>query len=453
MKVNAIILAAGKGTRMKSNYPKVIHKILNKPMIMHVIDNLRTANVTDIISVVGYKSELVEEVIKDDSRFVYQTEQLGTGHAIMMASECLENQDGLTIIICGDTPLISSSTIEALIDHHLRNENTATILTGVLDDALAYGRIIRDDKNNVKGIVEFKDASDDEKLINEFNTGTYIFDNKKLFELINLIDNNNAQKEYYLTDIISIMYDKGYKVDGCILNDLDETIGINDRKTLAYAQTILQEKINNSLMDNGVTIVDPKSTYISPDVKIGFDTVIHPNTYIYGDTTIDENCIIGPNSEIINSVILKNTSIIHSHIYDSTIKNNVKIGPYARLRQNCTVEDNVNIGNFVELKKAMFGQRSKSAHLSYIGDAIVGNDVNIGCGTITVNYDGSKKHQTIIEDNVFVGCNSNLIAPVKIEADAVIAAGTTVTNDVPSESLVIGRVRQEIKNDFASKFK
>ncbi|MDH6603323.1 bifunctional UDP-N-acetylglucosamine pyrophosphorylase/glucosamine-1-phosphate N-acetyltransferase [Bacilli bacterium PM5-9] len=453
MKVNAIILAAGKGTRMKSNYPKVIHKILNKPMIMHVIDNLRTANVTDIISVVGYKSELVEEVIKDDSRFVYQTKQLGTGHAIMMASECLENQDGLTIIICGDTPLISSSTIEALIDHHLRNENTATILTGVLDDALAYGRIIRDDKNNVKGIVEFKDASDDEKLINEFNTGTYIFDNKKLFELINLIDNNNAQKEYYLTDIISIMYDKGYKVDGCILNDLDETIGINDRKTLAYAQTILQEKINNSLMDNGVTIVDPKSTYISPDVKIGFDTVIHPNTYIYGDTTIDENCIIGPNSEIINSVILKNTSIIHSHIYDSTIKNNVKIGPYARLRQNCTVEDNVNIGNFVELKKAMFGQRSKSAHLSYIGDAIVGNDVNIGCGTITVNYDGSKKHQTIIEDNVFVGCNSNLIAPVKIEADAVIAAGTTVTNDVPSESLVIGRVRQEIKNDFASKFK
>lgn len=453
MKVNAIVLAAGRGTRMKSNYPKVIHKLLGKPMIMHVIDNLKKANVSNVISVVGYKADLVEKVVNEESRFVYQEEQLGTGHAIIMAKDILESQEGITIVICGDTPLITSETIEALIDHHLRNENTATILTGILDDALSYGRIVRDSNDNVEKIVEFKDASDEEKEITEFNTGTYIFDNKKLFELIDLIDNNNAQKEYYLTDIISIMHEKNYKVDGCILKDLKETIGINDRRTLAYAQKVLQRKINNQLMDNGVTIVDPKTTYIGSDVQIGIDTIIEPNTKIYGHTTIGENCIIGSSSEIVNSIILDNTQIIYSHIHDCTIKNNVKIGPYARLRQNCIIEDDVNIGNFVELKKTLFGQRSKSAHLSYIGDAIVGDDVNIGCGTITVNYDGKKKHQTIIEDNVFVGCNSNLIAPIKIEADAVIAAGTTVTSDVPSESLAIGRVRQEIKNDFASKFK
>ena len=453
MKVNAIVLAAGRGTRMKSNYPKVIHKLLGKPMIMHVIDNLKKANVTNIISVIGYKANLVEDVVKEDSRFVYQNEQLGTGHAIMMTKEILENQDGITIIICGDTPLITNETIEALIDHHLRNNNTATILTGILDDALSYGRIIRDANENVEKIVEFKDASDEEKLITEFNTGTYIFDNKVLFELIELIDNNNAQSEYYLTDIISIMHQQNYKVDGCILKDLKETIGINDRRTLAYAQKVLQRRVNNDLMDNGVTIVDPKTTYIGSDVKIGIDSIIEPNTKIYGHTTIGENCIIGSSSEIVDSIILDNTQIIYSHIYDCTIKNNVKIGPYARLRQNCIIEDDVNIGNFVELKKTLFGQRSKTAHLSYLGDAIIGDDVNIGCGTITVNYDGKKKHQTIIEDNVFVGCNSNLIAPIKIEADAIIAAGTTVTSDVPSESLVIGRVRQEIKNDFASKFK
>ncbi|MDL2211870.1 bifunctional UDP-N-acetylglucosamine diphosphorylase/glucosamine-1-phosphate N-acetyltransferase GlmU [Erysipelotrichaceae bacterium OttesenSCG-928-M19] len=453
MKINAIVLAAGKGTRMKSKYPKVIHKLLDKPMIMHVIANLKKANVSNIISVVGYQAELVKEVVKEESQYAYQNEQLGTGHAIMVVEELLKDQQGLTIVICGDTPLISSETIEALIEHHLHHKNSATILTGVLDDALQYGRIIRDENNNVKEIVEYKDADDTIKQIKEFNTGTYIFDNQILFNLINQLDNDNAQNEYYLTDIIAIMYQNKLKVDGCILNDLEETIGINDRKTLAYAQKIMQEKINDKLMANGVSIIDPASTYIGSDVTIGADTIIKANTHLYGPTSIGEDCLIGPNTEIVNSIILDNTTIIHSHVHDSTIKNNVKIGPYARLRQHCVIEDDVNIGNFVEFKKTVFGKRSKSAHLSYLGDSIVGNDVNIGCGSITVNYDGKAKHQTIIEDNVFVGCNSNLIAPIKIEANAVIAAGTTVTNDVPSESLAIGRVRQEIKNDFSTKFK
>ncbi|MDR1782216.1 MAG: bifunctional UDP-N-acetylglucosamine diphosphorylase/glucosamine-1-phosphate N-acetyltransferase GlmU [Bacilli bacterium] len=453
MKINAIILAAGKGTRMKSNLPKVIHRILDKPMIMHVIDNLRKADVSNIISVIGYEADKVKDVVKDNSRYVMQEEQLGTGHAIMQCADILKNKDGLTIVICGDTPLISADTIRDLIDHHLRHENSCTILTGELDDALQYGRIIRDKNGIVKKIVEYKDADEKELAINEFNTGTYIFDNKVLFDLIDLLSNDNAQNEYYLTDIIELMYNQKYKVDGCILKDLKETIGVNDRATLAYAQRVLSSRINRKLMDSGVTLIDPRTTYIGPDVTIDIDTIIRPNTHIYGNSRIGKECIIGPNSELIDTIVLNNSELTYAHVYDCTIKNNVKVGPFARLRQNCIIEDEVKIGNFVEMKKTIFSSRSKAAHLSYLGDSIVGEDVNVGCGTITVNYDGKNKHQTIIEDNVFIGCNSNLIAPIKIESDAVIAAGTTITSDVPKESLAIGRVRQEIKEDFGSRFK
>lgn len=453
MKINAIILAAGKGTRMKSNLPKVIHKILDKPMIMHVIDNLRQAKVTNIISVIGYEATKVKDVVKDNSRYVIQEEQLGTGHAIKQCTEILKDKDGLTIVICGDTPLISAETIQDLIDHHIRHENTCTILTGELADALQYGRIVRDENGMVKKIVEFKDTTPEERRIEEFNTGTYIFDNRTLFDLIGMLNNDNAQQEYYLTDIIEIMYHQKYKVDGCILKDLKETIGINDRATLAHAQRVLSSRINRRLMDNGVTIIDPRTSYIGPDVTIDMDTIIKPNTHIYGNCRIGRECIIGPNSELIDTIVLNNSELTNAHVYDCTIKNQVKIGPFARLRQNCIIEDEVKIGNFVEMKKTIFAARSKAAHLSYLGDAIIGDDVNIGCGTITVNYDGQNKHQTIIEDNVFVGCNANLIAPLKIESDAVIAAGTTITSDVPKDSLAIGRVRQEIKEDFGTRFK
>lgn len=447
MNINAIVLAAGKGTRMKSKYPKVVHEILKKPMIMHVIDNLEKANVSNIISVVGYQSEIVEDVVKGKSKYVYQLEQLGTGHAIMMCEEMLSNKDGITIIICGDTPLISPTTIDELIKYHIENKNDATILTGVLEDALAYGRIIREN-NNVVGIVEKKDATLEQLRIKEFNTGTYVFDNKKLFKYIKEIKNDNAQNEYYLTDVISLMSKDNLKVDGYVINDLVETIGINDRRTLAYASKVLQERINNFHMDNGITITDPETTYIGVDVLLGMDTVILPNTMLLNDTVIGEDCVIGPNTEIISSRVEDKSVIKFSHISKCHIKNNVSVGPYVRMRENCVVEDGVKLGNFVELKNVKMGQGSKSAHLSYLGDAKIGSNVNIGCGSITVNYDGNLKHETIIEDNSFVGCNSNLIAPVKLGKNSFIAAGSTINQDVPEKGLGIARVRQTNKENY-----
>lgn len=451
MKINAIILAAGKGTRMKSQFPKVIHKVMNKPMIMHVVDNLTNAGVSNIVSVVGYQADLVKDVVMDRSKYVYQNEQLGTAHAIVMAQDILKNEDGLTIIICGDTPLISSATIEDLINTHIESKNDATILSGQLDDALMYGRIIKDDNNLIKGIVEYKDADEKQRKIKEFNTGTYIFDNQLLFKYISEVKNDNIQKEYYLTDIISIFVNNNLQVGSLLLDDLNQSLGINDRKSLAQANEFLQKKINDNFMMDGVTIIDPKSTYIDEEVKIGKDTIIHPNTYLYGKTIIGENNEIGPNTELVNTQIKDNNKIIYSHIHDSTLQNNIKIGPYVRIRQNCVIEDEVKLGNFVELKNAKMDKGSKSAHLSYLGDSIIGKNVNIGCGTITVNYDGQTKSITTIEDDVFVGCNSNLIAPVTIKANSMIAAGSTITEDVPKDSLAIARQRQTNKIDYYKK--
>lgn len=453
MKINAIILAAGKGTRMKSRYPKVIHKVLDKPMIMHVINNLKNANVSDIISVVGYQAKMVQEVVGDDSKYVYQTEQLGTGHAVMQAKELLQNEEGITIVICGDTPLISSETIDNLITYHHNNGNKATILTGCLDDAQCYGRIIRDNAKNVMGIVEYKDATEEQKAIQEFNTGTYIFDNKELFKALNEVGNSNAQKEYYLTDVISIMYNHGLKVDGYVLDDLEQTIGINDRKTLSIATLMMQTRVNNFHMLNGVTIIDPKTVYIGPDVIIGQDTIIHPNTTIIGNSSIGNESEIGPNCYLEDTIVLDRSKIKFAHLVETTIKDDVEIGPYVRMRKNAVVEDKCKIGNFVELKSSHFDKGSKAAHLSYIGDTSVGKNVNIGCGVITVNYDGVNKYRSNIADNSFIGCNSNLISPVNIGEGAFIAAGTTVTDDIPSDSLAIGRAKQTIKKDYKIKNK
>lgn len=451
MKINAIILAAGKGTRMKSEYPKVIHKVLDKPMIMHVIDNLKKAEVTNLVSVIGYQADLVKNIIQDQTKYVIQEEQLGTGHAIMMCNDLLKDEDGLTIIICGDTPLISSETINDLINTHKCQNNDATILIGQLDDALAYGRILKDKNDNIIGIVEYKDAKAEEKQIKEFNTGTYIFDNKLLFKYLNELSNDNQQNEYYLTDIIKIFAKRGYQVGSLLLEDLNETLGINDRKALAQANMILQEKINEKLMFAGVSIVDSKTTYIGSDVEIDIDTIILPNTHIYGHSKIGKNNTIGPNVELVNTIIANHNHIFDAHIHDSTINNNTHLGPYLRMRQNCVIGDDVKIGNFVELKKSQVGKGSKSAHLSYLGDSIIGAGVNIGCGVITVNYDGKVKATTTIEDNAFVGCNSNLIAPVSIKANSTIAAGTTITEDVPEDSLAIGRSRQINKLNYKKK--
>ncbi|MDF2699650.1 MAG: UDP-N-acetylglucosamine diphosphorylase/glucosamine-phosphate N-acetyltransferase [Haloplasmataceae bacterium] len=450
---NAIILAAGKGTRMKSELYKVLHCVLGKPLIKHVVDNLDNANINRKIVVVGHGAEEVKKVLNDNVEFVLQSEQLGTGHAVMMAEPLLKNDDGITIVICGDTPLITTETINNLLTYHANNHADATILTAIIDNPSGYGRIVRDDHNEVLKIVEHKDTNNTERLIKEINTGTYCFNNQKLFTALKNVKNNNFQNEYYLTDVIEIIKNSNGKVLGYTTEDFSETIGINDRIALANANLILKRRINNMHMLKGVTIIDPDNTYISVDTKIESDTIIYPGCVLFGNNTIGKNCIIGPNTNLENIVIGDQVKVRESVISDSTIGNNTTVGPFAHFRNHTVIGDGVRIGNFVEIKNTHFGNNSNAAHLAYIGDAEVGSKVNMGCGTITVNYDGKSKFKTVIGNNVFVGCNSNLVAPINIGDNAYIAAGSTITEDVPNDALAIAREKQTNKPGYANKYK
>ena len=447
MKIYAVVLAAGKGTRMKSQKPKVVHEVLYKPMINHVVDELKSMGVDETIVVVGHEAKQVEAIV-DDVTFVYQTEQLGTGHAVLQAKEALMGKEGLTIVLNGDAPLIRKETLQGLIDYHKDNHNAATVMSADCDVTTHYGRGVKED-GQVKGIVEYKDLLDSQMDITEMNTGEYCFDNIALFEALDKVSNNNAQNEYYLTDVIGIMDQNGLKVDAYKIDDFNEVGGINDRIALAEATQILKDRINREHLLNGVTIVDPANTYIGRDVVIGQDTVIEPGCIIKGKTVIGNHCHIGPYCEFTNVTIKDNVEIKFSVISDSIIENGVDIGPYARLRTNCHILENVHMGNFVEMKKAVFGKGSKAAHLTYIGDAEVGSDVNIGCGTITVNYDGKNKSLTKIGDRAFIGCNSNLVAPVTVEENAFIAAGSTITKDVEKDAMGIARARQVNKEGYS----
>ncbi len=449
----AIILAAGKGTRMKSDEYKILHPVLGKPMISHVISNLNKVNVNKKIAVVAKDADKVRELLKDEVIFVVQEEQLGTGHAVRMAEAILENEEGSTLVICGDTPLITSTTIESLIKNHNDSASDVTVLTTIVENPANYGRVIRDGNNEILKIVEDKDTSDEEKAIKEINTGTYCFNNKKLFKALKQLKNNNKQKEYYLTDCIEIIKREGGKAHAVITLDKEETLGINDKVALEKANQILKRRINENLMKNGVTIMDSESTFISPDTTIGTDTVILPGTICLGTNEIGNHCVIGPNTELENVKIGNNVKIKHSVITDSIIGDNTKVGPFAHFRNHAVIGENVRIGNFVEVKNSTFGNHSNAAHLTYIGDASIGNHVNMGCGTITVNYDGKNKHRTVIEDNVFVGCNSNLIAPVTIGENSYIAAGSTINKNVPNDTLAIARCRQENKEGYAKKYR
>lgn len=448
----AIILAAGQGTRMKSKLYKVLHPVCGKPMVQHVVDQISKLNVENIVTVIGHGAETVKARLGEKSEYVLQAEQLGTGHAVMQANDILSNKEGTTIVVCGDTPLIKSETMEALFKHHEENGAKATILTAEADDPTGYGRIVRDENGFVQKIVEHKDASDKERDLTEINTGTYCFDNKLLFEALNLVTNENVQGEYYLPDVIEILQKKGEMVSAFKTSDFKETLGVNDRVALSEAEQIMKLRINKFHMQNGVTIVDPTSTYIGVDVEIGQDTVLLPGTMITGKTKIGSDCQIGPNSEIKDCYVGDATVIRQSVAQDSHIGSKVAIGPFAHIRPQSTIHDEVKIGNFVEIKKAVFGKASKASHLSYIGDAEVGNNVNIGCGSITVNYDGKNKYLTKIEDGVFIGCNSNLVAPVTIGKGAYVAAGSTITENVPGEALALARSRQVNKEDYVRKF-
>lgn len=449
----AIILAAGQGTRMKSKLYKVLHPVLGRPMIQHVIGQLNAVQLNKMITIVGHGAEEVAVHIGDQSQLVIQDEQLGTGHAVLQAEELLRNKDGTTIVVCGDTPLIKSETYQALFDHHEQEGAKATILTTKVPNPTGYGRVIRNEDNEVERIVEHKDASDQELLVDEINTGTYCFDNRALFAALQSVSNDNAQGEYYLPDVIEILRSQNEKVSASLTNDYEETLGINDRVALAQAESTLKRRINEKHMRNGVTITDPENTYIGPDVVIGQDVLIHPGSIITGNSSVKTDAEIGPHSEIINCLVGKASVIKQSVAKDSKIGDRVKIGPYAHIRPEASIGNEVKIGNFVEVKKTVIGNNSKVSHLSYIGDADIGQNVNVGCGTVTVNYDGKKKYLTTIEDDAFIGCNSNLVAPVTIGKGSFIAAGSTITKNVPEDALSVARARQTNKEGYASKIK
>ena len=449
----AVVLAAGQGTRMKSKLYKVLHPVMGRPMVQHVITQLKQVQVDEMVTVVGYGAEKVIKELGNVSEFVTQKEQLGTGHAVQQAEALLLDKSGTTIVVCGDTPLITGKTYQALFDHHEKEGAKATILTAKAPDPTGYGRVIRNEGKQVERIVEHKDANDDELLIDEINTGTYCFDNQALFEALKEVSNDNAQGEYYLPDVIEILRNKSEKVSAFLTDDFEETIGINDRVVLAQAEKIMKKRINLEHMKNGVTIIDPDHTYIGPDVQISQDVTIYPGSIIRGETTIDEDAQIGPNTEISDCVIGKSAVIQQSVLMNSKVGNEVTVGPYAYIRPETVIGNQAKIGHFVELKKSTIGEESKVPHLSYIGDTEIGRNVNVGCGTITVNYDGKDKHKTKIEDDVFIGCNTNLIAPVSIGENAIIAAGSTITKNVPGDALSIARARQTNKEGYASRLK
>ncbi|MDF4200582.1 bifunctional UDP-N-acetylglucosamine diphosphorylase/glucosamine-1-phosphate N-acetyltransferase GlmU [Bacillus subtilis] len=444
----AVVLAAGQGTRMKSKLYKVLHPVCGKPMVEHVVDEALKLSLSKLVTIVGHGAEEVKKQLGDKSEYALQAEQLGTAHAVKQAQPFLADDKGVTIVICGDTPLLTAETMEQMLKEHTQREAKATILTAVAEDPTGYGRIIRSENGAVQKIVEHKDASEEERLVTEINTGTYCFDNEALFRAIDQVSNDNAQGEYYLPDVIEILKNEGETVAAYQTGNFQETLGVNDRVALSQAEQFMKERINKRHMQNGVTLIDPMNTYISPDAVIGSDTVIYPGTVIKGEVQIGEDTIIGPHTEIMNSAIGSRTVIKQSVVNHSKVGNDVNIGPFAHIRPDSVIGNEVKIGNFVEIKKAQFGDRSKASHLSYVGDAEVGTDVNLGCGSITVNYDGKNKYLTKIEDGAFIGCNSNLVAPVTVGEGAYVAAGSTVTEDVPGKALAIARARQVNKDDY-----
>ncbi|WP_062051226.1 bifunctional UDP-N-acetylglucosamine diphosphorylase/glucosamine-1-phosphate N-acetyltransferase GlmU [Bacillus sp. JCM 19034] len=444
----AVILAAGQGTRMKSKLYKVLHPVCGKPMVQHVVDQVSALGVQEQIAVVGFGAEVVKEQLGTKVTYVVQEQQLGTGHAVMQAASLLEDKEGVTLVLCGDTPLLTSETLHQLLECHEHENAKVTVLTAEAEDPTGYGRIIRNGEGLVERIVEQKDATEAELSVQEINTGTYCFDNVLLFEALKQVGNDNAQGEYYLPDVIEIAKKKGETVAAYQTASFEETLGVNDRVALSQAETVMRKRINEYWMRQGVTIIDPENTYISASAKIGQDTIIYPGTHLLGEVNVGDDCIIGPNTELKDSSIAEGTVIRQSVVHDSEVGKVVSIGPFAHIRPQSSIGDDVRIGNFVEIKKSTLGQGSKASHLSYIGDATVGSNVNFSCGAVTVNYDGKNKFKTVIEDGAFIGCNANLIAPVKVGKQALVAAGSTITDDVPEASLSIARSRQTNKEDY-----
>lgn len=451
----SIVLAAGEGTRMKSKKSKVLHEVCGKPLLSYVLEASRAAAMEKNIVVIGHGGNQVAEAIKkEDVVFVRQpigeNVPYGTGFAVMQARDYIED-DSYVIILYGDTPLITGDTLNKLVEYHKSCGNVCTVLTAELEDPTSYGRIIRDENGNILSIVEHKDATEEERKIKEVNSGMYCFNGKYLKFALDNIDNDNAQGEYYITDAVQVLKSKNLKVGAYKIENPEEIYGINSRKELANAEKLMRRRIIEKFMEDGVTIVDPDSTYIDAEAKIGRDTIIYPGAIIEGYSVIGEDCIIGHNTKIVNGEIGNRVEIQISTILDSSIDDDSKIGPYAYLRPNSHIGKNVKIGDFVEVKNSNVGDNSKASHLSYIGDADVGKNVNVGCGVVFVNYNGKIKQRSIVEDNAFIGSNSNLVAPVVVREWGYVAAGSTITDEVGNGALSIARARQVNKEGWTYK--
>ena len=446
----AIILAAGKGTRMKSAHPKVVHKVCGKEMVNHVIDAAHNAGVNETIVVLGHGIDEVKEAVGEDVKIAVQSEQLGTAHAVRMAEDSI-NPDDTVVVLCGDTPLIEADTLRDFFEYHDKGEFAVTVLTTSVEDPTGYGRIIRDAEGHLLKIVEQKDANEEEKAVKEINSGIYCFNGKFLKDSLAKVDNNNAQGEYYLPDTIELIRNAGGKAGAYMGATIEELMGVNSRNQLSNAERIMRRRINEKHMTNGVTIIDPDATYIDADVEIGNDTIILPGCMLRKGSKIGVGCEIGPQTSMENSVVGDYTNVKKSEMIDATVGDHTKVGPYAYLRPKAHVGNNCKVGDFVEMKNAKFGDGSKASHLSYIGDAEVGKNVNVGCGVVFVNYDGKNKFKSIVKDNAFVGSNSNLVAPVTVEEDTFIATGSTITDDVPTGCLAIARERQVLKPGWVEK--
>lgn len=447
MVTSAIVLAAGQGQRMKSELPKPLHRVCGIPMVKLIVDNVCAAGFDRVYLVVGHGGDQVRQAVPH-TEYVVQEEQLGTGHAVDQCREVLADFDGPVLVTYADTPLFRVETFKAVLEFHQKQGAAATVITAEFADPTGYGRVIRDDRGYIRQIVEEKDASDSEKQIKEINTGTYCFDSRLLFKYLKEITPDNAQAEYYLPDVIPLMIRDGHLAAAYLLQDAEESIGVNDRVQLAQAEQILRRRICTEHMLNGVTIINPDQTYIEPNCEIGRDSVIYPNTYIQKWTKIGKNCSVGPNVRLEAAVLGDHVTIEQAVVLESSIGSETTVGPFAYIRPGTRIGSRCRIGDFVEVKNSQVADQSKIPHLAYVGDAVIGSGVNIGCGAITVNYDGKQKHQTIIEDNCFIGSNSNLIAPVKINQGAYVAAGSTITKEVPANSLAIGRARQVNKEGW-----
>ncbi|HHV63751.1 MAG TPA: bifunctional UDP-N-acetylglucosamine diphosphorylase/glucosamine-1-phosphate N-acetyltransferase GlmU [Peptococcaceae bacterium] len=438
----AVILAAGKGTRMKSELPKVMHRMAGQPLIGHVLDKVQKLGIEEVLTIVGHGRELVAEYLAGQSTIIVQEEQLGTGHALMQAVPYLKDESTV-LVLSGDQPLLSVETLRLLLDWHRNSGAAATVLSAIMANPFGYGRILKE-KDLFKGIIEEKDADPKQKEIKEINTGTYCFQSSVLKAALQKITPQNVQGEYYLTDVFEILLAQGAKIETLCTEDSSEALGINNRVQLAEAEEILYDRIRKHWMMEGVTIVNPSSVFVDAQAVLAKDVILLPFTFIKGKTRIEEGAVIGPGTTIIDSHCGKGCQIENSVVREAIIGERAMVGPFAYLRPGTVLEKGVKIGDFVEIKNSVVGEGSKVPHLSYIGDSRLGKNVNIGAGTITCNYDGQNKYPTIIGDNCFVGSNTNFVAPVKIGAGSVIGAGSTITKDVPPKALAVERSQQKI---------